>query len=147
MATMDTVMTITGSSVKVQCRATALQDLTFDGYEANPVKMGFGMIAENMKGWTVEAKQGDELIMAPIEIPFVKEHFKLNKMYDSAVFTGDGMSISITGENCRIRFARYSDKSCEIYLGYKKQTNGAPYTLKKGESYEFTFTVTFAKQQ
>lgn len=147
MATMDTVMTITGSSVKVQCRATALQDLTFDGYEANPVKMGFGMIAENMKGWTVEAKQGDDLIMAPIEIPFVKEHFNLNKMYDSAVFTGDGMSISITGENCRIRFARYSDKSCEIYLGYKKQTNGAPYTLKKGESYEFTFTVTFAKQQ
>lgn len=58
MATMDTMMTITGSSVKVQCRATALQDLTFDGYEANPVKMGFGMIAENMKGWTVEAKQG-----------------------------------------------------------------------------------------
>lgn len=108
--------------------------------------MGFGMIAENMKGWTVEAKQGDELIMAPIEIPFVKEHFKLNKLYDSAVFTGDGMSISITGK-LRIRFARYSDKSCEIYLGYKKQTNGAPYTLKKGESYEFTFTVTFAKQQ
>ena len=147
VATMDTVMTITGSSVKVQCRATALQDLTFDGFEAHPVRMGFGMLAENMKGWIVEAKQGDDLTMAPIEIPFVKEHFNLNKPYDSAVFTGDGMSISITTKNSQIRVIRYSDKSCEVYCGYKKQTKGVPYTLKKGESYEFAFNFTFAKQQ
>ena len=147
LAAMDTTMTIGVSSITVQCRATALADLNFDGYEANPLRMGFSMTAQNMKGWTVEAKIGEDLTMAPIEIPFVKEHFNLNKGYESIVFSGDGMSVSLSGENCAFRISRYSDTSCEIYAGFQKSTNGAPYSLKKGESFAFSFTIAFAKQQ
>ena len=147
LAAMDTTMTIGTSSITVQCRATALADLNFDGYEANPLRMGFSMTAQNMKGWTVEAKIGDDLTMAPIEIPFVKEHFNLNKSYDSILFSGNGMSVSLAGKNCAFRVARYSDNSCEIYAGFRKSTNGAPYNLKKGESFAFSFTIAFAKHQ
>ncbi len=147
LAVLDTAMTIGASSITVQCRATALSDLNFDGYEANPLRMGFSMTAQNMKGWTVEAKIGDDLTMAPIEIPFVKGHFSLNKSYDSIVFSGDGMSVSLAGENCAFRIARYSDTSCEIYAGLRKSTNGTPYSLKKGESFVFSFSIAFSKQQ
>ena len=46
LAVLDTAMTIGASSITVQCRATALSDLNFDGYEANPLRMGFSMILE-----------------------------------------------------------------------------------------------------
>lgn len=142
-------MTLKENSIDVDFTLEAVKELNFDQYNSNPVSDQFSFDASSIKGYTVEGRKGENLESSLVEVPFVKEHWSMNGSYDSLKVAGTADCATVTGtRNAAIRAVNYGGNGIEIYARYSfPKRNIASYSLKPGEKYSFSYTISFEKFQ
>ena len=136
---------------QVNCTMTALENLSFNGYESNPYKDQFTVCAESVKDWTLEGTTAkNENVMAKIPVPCKKEKWGIgNTAFTNLKFSGEGFCMSIeAGEGTSIRISYYEGaRGPEIYVSNLYPAKGVPYQLRKSETFQLFYTVKFEEKE
>lgn len=140
-------MILKENAIDVDFTLEAVKELNFDQYNNNPVSDQFSFVISSIKGYTVEGRKGENMESSLVEVPFVKEHWSINGSYDSLKVAGTKDCTTVTGtRNAVIRAVNYGGSGIEIYVRYAVARKGvAPYSLKPGEKYSFSYTISFEK--